>query len=61
MSSVRAVTEDIEFKVKVASFRPLPSDALIKEFSKWIEQQAKEKNFLVWRCSIQGQNQEYPK
>lgn len=61
MSSVKAVTEDIEFRVKVASFKPLPTDFLIKEFSKWIEQQAKEKGFLVWRCSLQSQHQEYPK
>jgi len=59
MSSVKAVTEDIEFKVKVASFRPLPTSILIKEFSAWIEQQAKENNFLVWRCSIEGSSQDY--
>jgi hypothetical protein len=59
MSSVKAVTEDISFNVKVASFRPLPADFLIKEFSKWIEQQGKEKNFLVFSCSLEGLVKEY--
>lgn len=61
MSSVKAVTEDIKFSVKVASFRPLPANHLIKEFAKWIEQQAKEGNFLVFSCSLDGQEQEYPR
>jgi len=61
MSSVKAVTEDIQFRVKVASFRPLPSNRLIKEFSKWIEQQAKEGNFLVFSCSLDSHEQEYPR
>ena len=60
MSSVKAVTEDIQFCVKVASFRPLPADYLIKEFSKWIEQQSKANNFLVFSCSLDGKKQEYP-
>jgi hypothetical protein len=59
MSSVKAVTEDIQFSVKVASFRPLPADKLIKEFSEWIEQQGKEGNFLVFSCSLEGTTQEY--
>lgn len=59
MSSVQAVTEDIQFRVKVASFRPLPADYLIKEFSKWIEQQSKANNFLVFSCSFEGKEQEY--
>ncbi len=59
MSRVQAVTEDIQFVVKTASFTPLPTSHLIKEFGKWIEQQAKENNFLVWRCSIEGSAQDY--
>jgi hypothetical protein len=61
MSSVQAVTQDIKFTVKLASFRPLPTDALIREFGAWIEQQAKERNFLVFSCSLEGNKQEYPK
>ncbi len=59
MSSVKAVTEDIQFVVKVASFKQLPAGELLQEFSKWIEQQGKEKDFLVWRCSIEGLCQEH--
>jgi hypothetical protein len=59
MSSVKAVTEDISFNVKVASFRPLPADKLIQEFAKWIEQQGKENNFLVFSCSLEGLVKEY--
>ena len=59
MSRVHAVTEDIQFKVKTASFTPLPVDVLIAEFAKWIEQKGKENNFLVWSCSIEGSSQDY--
>ena len=59
MISVKAVTEDINFTVKVASFRPLPTSILLKEFSEWVEQQGKEQNFLVWSVSIEGATQDY--
>ena len=32
MSSVHAVTEDIVFTVKMASFYPIKTDVLVKEF-----------------------------
>lgn len=59
MSSVKAVTQDIEFHVKVASFKPLPTDYLIKEFARWIEVQSKANDFLVFSCSLEGQEQVY--
>ena len=59
MNSVKAVTEDISFVVKVASFRPLQTEALLNVFSKWIDQQGKEQNFLVWSVSIEGATQDY--
>jgi hypothetical protein len=59
MSSVKAVTQDIKFVVKVASFRPLQTEVLLNVFSKWVEQQGKEQNFLVWSVSIEGATQEY--
>lgn len=59
MSSVKAVTEDISFVVKVASFRPLRTEVLLSVFSKWIEQQGKEQDFLVWSVSLEGASQEY--
>jgi len=33
MSSVHAVTQDLVFTLKVASFYPIPTDKLVKEFS----------------------------
>jgi len=59
MSSVKAVTEDISFVVKIASFRPLQKEVLLSVFGKWIEQQSKEQNFLVWSVSLEGASQEY--
>ena len=59
MSSVHAVTEDIKFTAKVASFTPLPADLLVKEFSVWLQERSKEHNFLVWRVTIEGANRGY--
>jgi hypothetical protein len=53
MSSVHAVTEDISFTAKVASFRELKTDVLVKEFGEWLAQKGKEQEFLVWRVSIE--------
>jgi prophage regulatory protein len=54
MSSVHAVTEDIVFTVKVASFYPIKTDVLVKEFGEWLAQKGKEQNFIVWRVAIEG-------
>jgi len=54
MSSVHAVTEDIKFTAKVASFRELKTDLLVREFGEWLEQKGKEQHFLVWRVTIDG-------
>jgi hypothetical protein len=53
MSSVHAVTEDISFTAKAASFRELKTDVLVKEFGEWLAQKGKEQEFLVWRVSIE--------
>ena len=58
-SSVHAVTEDIVFTVKMASFYPIKTDALVKEFSEWLAQKGKEQNFIVWRVAIEGASKEY--
>jgi hypothetical protein len=59
MSRVHAVTEDIKFSAKVASFTPLPTEVLVKEFSAWLEERSKQHNFLVWRVSIEGASKDY--
>ena len=53
MSSVHAVTRDIMFVAKVASFYPIDEEALAKEFCEWVAQRGQEKNFIVWRASIE--------
>jgi hypothetical protein len=56
MSSVHAVTQNIVFTAKVASFHPLPNEKLIKEFQKWITEQAKDNNFIVYVVSMEGKS-----
>lgn len=59
MSSVQAVTQDINFTAKVASFTPLQNDLLVKQFQAWLIDRSKEQNFIVWRVTIEGSSQEY--
>jgi hypothetical protein len=59
MSSVHAVTQDLAFTLKVASFYPIPTDKLVKEFSEWVAEKGKENNFITWRVSIEGASKEY--
>ena len=59
MSRVHAVTEDIQFTAKVASFTPLPTDILVKEFREWLQERSKEHNFIVWRVTIEGASNAY--
>jgi prophage regulatory protein len=58
MSSVHAVTEDIVFTVKMASFYPIKTDVLVKEFGDWLAQKGKEQNFIVWCVAIEGASNE---
>jgi hypothetical protein len=53
MSSVHAVTRDIMFVAKVASFTPINDKQLAEEFAAWVAQRGQEKNFLVWRAGIE--------
>lgn len=56
MSSVKAETYDIVFKVRVASFYdmlPAGREALLKDFSDFIQSKGQEHSFLVWRTSME--------
>jgi hypothetical protein len=56
MSSVHAVTEEVIFKARVASFYELTSEGrmkLLEEFGKWLKQKGIEQDFLVWRVQIE--------
>lgn len=59
MSSVHAVTEDIKFTAKVASFTPLQTDLLVKQFGEWLAERGKAQNFIVWRVTIEGASKDY--
>jgi hypothetical protein len=56
MSSVKAVTEDIVFTAKIASFYELNSDErmeLVKSISELLEEKSKKMRFLVWRVQME--------
>jgi hypothetical protein len=60
MSSVEAVTYDMVFKVRVASFYdllPAGREALLKDFSDFIQSKGQEHNFLVWRTIMETGNE----
>jgi hypothetical protein len=55
MSSVLAVTEEMIFKARVASFYELTNEGRMKlcqEFGKWLKEKGIENDFLVWRVQI---------
>jgi hypothetical protein len=57
MSSVHAVTTDLVFTVRVASFNPVPMEQLIKDFSEWVTAEGKAENFLVWQVRVEGKGE----
>ena len=55
MSSVHAVTEEIIFKARIASFYDLSEigrSDLVKDFGNWMKQKGLEHEFLVWRVEL---------
>jgi hypothetical protein len=55
MSSVHAVTEDLKFEARIASFYELSNDAsleLVNALSKVFEEHGKKHGYLVWRVQI---------
>jgi hypothetical protein len=59
MSSVQAITEDIQFTAKIASFSPLQAELLSKQFGVWLQERGNEQNFIVWRVNIEGASKDY--
>lgn len=58
MSSVHAVTENIKFEARVASFYELNDEtkrAIIMELSKVFVELGKKHDFLVWRVQMNGE------
>jgi hypothetical protein len=55
MSSVHAVTEEIIFKARIASFydfSEIGRSNLVKDFGIWMKQKGLEHEFLVWRVEL---------
>ena len=55
MSSVHAVTENLKFEARIASFYELNDTAskeLLEALSRTFEEQGKKHGFLVWRVQI---------
>jgi hypothetical protein len=53
MRKVQAVTQDIMFSAKIASFKPIEAETLAAQFADWIEQRGQEQSFVVWVDSIE--------
>jgi hypothetical protein len=59
MSGVHALTQDIQFTAKVASFTPLQNELLLKQFQSWLTDRSKEQNFIVWRVTLEGSSEDF--
>jgi len=53
MSSVHAVTQDLVFTAKVASFYPLDHAQLMKDFSDWLKSKSDDYDIIIYRTSIE--------
>jgi len=61
MSSVHAVTQDLKFSVRIASFYELNDAAkqdIVKKVSELMASLGKEHDFLVWRTQFERYPQE---
>jgi hypothetical protein len=55
MSSVQAITEDIKFEAKIASFYEFSNEAqkdLLEALSKAVYETGKKHDFLTWRVQL---------
>ena len=61
MSSVKAVTHDLIFTARIASFYPLSEEDrtnLVIGFTEWLSNHGKEKHFLVHRGSMEKRRED---
>ena len=52
MSSVHAVTENICFGARVASFYPIDYAKLNREFSEWLSSKQRDYSIIIYRTEI---------
>jgi hypothetical protein len=53
MSSVHAVTHDLVFTARVASFYPLDHAQLMKDFSAWLKSRAEDYDIIIYRTTLE--------
>ena len=53
MSSVHAVTQDLVFTARVASFYPLDHAQLMKDFSAWLKNKSDDYDIIIYRTTIE--------
>jgi hypothetical protein len=52
MSSVHAVTQDLVFTAKVASFYPIDKAELLNDFSAWLKNKADDYDILIYKTQL---------
>ena len=53
MSSVHAVTQDLVFTAKVASFYPLDKAELLNDFTAWLKNKSDDYDILIYRTTLE--------
>lgn len=54
MSSVQAVTQDLVFVVKVASFYPVEKTELLYDFTNWIQNKASDYHIIIYKTALES-------
>ena len=52
MSSVHAVTENVCFGARIASFYPIDYVKLNREFSEWLSSKQRDYNIIIYKTEI---------
>jgi len=53
VSSVHAVTQDLVFTAKVASFYPIDKAELLNDFTAWLKNKADDYDILIYRTTLE--------
>jgi hypothetical protein len=53
MSSVHAVTQDLVFTARVASFYPIDKAELLNDFSAWLKNKSDDYDIIIYRTTIE--------
>ena len=59
MSSVQAVTQNIAFTARVASFSPLGEELFLIQFTAWLEHKGIEHKFIVYSTKLECEAKGY--